>query len=264
MLAGEAAPQDLRERRKQQTRTTLVRLARKFTHEHGLAGFTLEELCEAAGISRRTFFNHFASKDDAVLGIPKNSPFEPHQEQFLASKGTLTLVEALADLTANAIDTMVRGETSPENLMAVIHREPSLLNRMRQNGLRAGEEIERLICEREGLQFPNHYAHTVSFVLHHLTMASLTPPAACETDLIEFPKQAHDRETFLEILATRLGHLRDLLNEPNSEKAPVASGEVGTGCAKRREVETPDDTRGPTSGTAPNTTTNTAGMSTTD
>lgn len=43
--------------------------ARRATVEHGLHGFTIEQLCESVGVSRRTFFNHFASKDDAVLGL---------------------------------------------------------------------------------------------------------------------------------------------------------------------------------------------------
>lgn len=210
---AEPAPHDLRERRKQQTRSTLVRLARTFTNERGLGGFTLEELCEAAGISRRTFFNHFASKDDAVLGIAKCSPFEPHKERFLASKGSMSLAQALAELTADSIDSMVRGEMAPEKLMAVIHREPSLLNRMRQNGFRAGVEMEKLICEREGLTYPSDYATTVSFVLHHLTMSSLAPPPTSEADIVEFPKQAHDRSTFLELFAAKLGHLDHFLSE---------------------------------------------------
>ena len=60
----------LRERRRAETTRALIRAARRFTAEHGLAGFTVEELCSEAAVSRRTFFNYFASKDDAVLGMP--------------------------------------------------------------------------------------------------------------------------------------------------------------------------------------------------
>ncbi|WP_146843548.1 TetR/AcrR family transcriptional regulator [Cellulomonas composti] len=34
--------------------------------EHGLDGFTVDDVAREAGISRRTFFNHFAAKEQAV------------------------------------------------------------------------------------------------------------------------------------------------------------------------------------------------------
>ena len=55
--------------RRLRTRSELVGEARRLTAEHGLAGFTIEQLCEAVGISRRTFFNHFASKDALATGL---------------------------------------------------------------------------------------------------------------------------------------------------------------------------------------------------
>lgn len=212
-LADGSSSHTLRERRKQQTRSTLVRLARKFTDEHGLGGFTLDELCDSAGISRRTFFNHFASKDDAVLGMPKCSPFLPYKDEFISSKGTLTLAEAITQLTADSLDSMISGELAPEKLMAVIHREPSLLNRMRQNGFRAGAEVEKLICEREGLEYPNAYANTVAFVMHHLTMSSVAPLPQSESEVLHPPKMARDRESFITQFTSQLNHLTAFLTE---------------------------------------------------
>ncbi len=220
-MVSEAAPQDLRERRKQQTRTTLVKLARKFTNEHGLAGFTLDELCTAAGISRRTFFNHFASKDDAVLGMPKHSPFESFSHDFIASKGAITLAEALTELTSNVIETMIGSDFAPEKLMGIIHKEPSLVNRMRHNGIMAGIEVEKLICEREGLTYPNPYANTVAFVSHHLTMSSIAQMPQSEADLCLPPQAPRDKESFIEHFTGRLQHIRDFLNE--AEPTPSSS-----------------------------------------
>lgn len=42
--------------------------ALRLTDEHGLDGFTMEDLAGAAGVSRRTLFNYFPGKLDAVLG----------------------------------------------------------------------------------------------------------------------------------------------------------------------------------------------------
>lgn len=40
----------------------------RLTDEHGLDGFTMDDLATAAGVSRRTLFNYFPGKLDAVLG----------------------------------------------------------------------------------------------------------------------------------------------------------------------------------------------------
>lgn len=42
--------------------------ALRLSDEHGLDGFTMDDLAGAAGVSRRTLFNYFPGKLDAVLG----------------------------------------------------------------------------------------------------------------------------------------------------------------------------------------------------
>lgn len=54
----------------------MVAEARRAVVDGGLQGFTIEQLCERVGVSRRTFFNHFASKEDVVLGIELNADTE--------------------------------------------------------------------------------------------------------------------------------------------------------------------------------------------
>src|SRR6478609_9557324 len=58
----------LREQKRWETSHRIAMCAQRLTDEHGLDGFTMDELADAAEVSRRTLFNYFPSKLDAVLG----------------------------------------------------------------------------------------------------------------------------------------------------------------------------------------------------
>lgn len=62
-------PVSLRERRRAETWLAIHEAAATLALERGLENATVEATAEAAGISPRTFFNYFATKDDAVLGV---------------------------------------------------------------------------------------------------------------------------------------------------------------------------------------------------
>lgn len=59
-------PADRREALKFHNRQAILDAAAALAEEHGLGGFTVNDLAERAGVSRRTIFNHFASVEDAV------------------------------------------------------------------------------------------------------------------------------------------------------------------------------------------------------
>ncbi|MDP3890466.1 TetR family transcriptional regulator, partial [Nocardioides sp.] len=64
-----------REARRHATAHRITQRAQELTLEHGLDGFTMDELADAADVSRRTLFNYFPGKIDAVLGaIPQIDP----------------------------------------------------------------------------------------------------------------------------------------------------------------------------------------------
>jgi AcrR family transcriptional regulator len=63
-----AAPIGRRDRKKAETREALRRAALELALEHGYERLTVEAITEAADVSVRTFFNYFASKDEALLG----------------------------------------------------------------------------------------------------------------------------------------------------------------------------------------------------
>jgi AcrR family transcriptional regulator len=62
----------LRERKKLRTRESIERAAIDLALEHGFDHLTVEMIAEHAEVTSRTFFNHFADKESAILGIPRD------------------------------------------------------------------------------------------------------------------------------------------------------------------------------------------------
>jgi AcrR family transcriptional regulator len=67
---SESMREGLRERKKAETHQALATAALHLADELGPERVTVEAIADAAGVSPRTFFNYFSSKEDAIVGIP--------------------------------------------------------------------------------------------------------------------------------------------------------------------------------------------------
>ncbi len=91
----------LRERKRLATRRAIELAALDLVGKHGLSGVTIDEISRVADISPRTFFNYFASKEEAVLGDPPKRPGEAATAAFVEG-GTGDLFADLTDLLIDA------------------------------------------------------------------------------------------------------------------------------------------------------------------
>ncbi|MBA8815223.1 AcrR family transcriptional regulator [Microbacterium halimionae] len=123
----DSAP-SLREQHISATAQRLRATARKHTATVGLAGFTIEELCEEVGVSRRTFFNYFASKENAVLGISLRSDVSDLDDAYVAGGPTGNLIQDLAELQAVRWERMDMHSSELDSVAAALDREPALLS----------------------------------------------------------------------------------------------------------------------------------------
>ena len=110
-----AEPLGLRARQKQARRAALVDAAQLLVGRHGLDAVTVEAICAEAGVSARTFFNYFETKDDAVLGMEPLSLDTAVGEAFAEGGPTGVLA---TDLQALARSILVAPVMSRQRLAA--------------------------------------------------------------------------------------------------------------------------------------------------
>ena len=67
MKGASERPEGLRQRKRRETSERIIEKGLKLFVKHGYEATTLDAIAEAAGISRRTFFYYFKSKEDVLL-----------------------------------------------------------------------------------------------------------------------------------------------------------------------------------------------------
>ncbi|MFE1358243.1 MULTISPECIES: TetR/AcrR family transcriptional regulator [Streptomyces] len=139
----------LRERARSAARAEIAATAVRLFAEHGFEATTVDQIAAAVGISRRSFFHYFGSKEDVVLGDTDalGETVRAALEARPPEESAWTAIrEAFKELRRRA------GSEKEQLILAGIHgRAPSLRARHLEKHLRWQELLAPEIQRRLGL-----------------------------------------------------------------------------------------------------------------
>jgi len=160
-----------RERKKLTTHQLLRSAALRLGAERCLADVTVEEIAEEADVSVRTFYDHFRSKEDAMIGF----------DAYRVDRLRVALAERpLGESPLDALHTVLRMMLEESSFewplrMKVIATNPALLPRMFTSFIVYERAMIEAVAARTGLD-PDHdlYPAVVTAVAAGALRASLT------------------------------------------------------------------------------------------
>lgn len=160
-------------------RTTyaITRAARELAADKGYDEFTLDELAERAGVSRRTLFNYFDGKLEATLG--GGPQLTQHDiDTFLAGGPTGEFVDdvaalALGVLRASAEMSVDRGRDDWLLARRCFEANPKLIFAAQANFEGFGEGVIELLARRSGRPADDPEHHLLLGVLAAIFKISL-------------------------------------------------------------------------------------------
>ncbi len=139
----------LRERKKAATRLALHEAALRLVAERGLDGVSVDDVAARADVSPRTFFNHFPTKDDAVLGL---DPAELRRtaDALAARPADEPAVEAMRAVQREQAAEMAHETELWPLRLQVIEANPVLIGRLVTHFGEADRALATAIAERTG------------------------------------------------------------------------------------------------------------------
>ncbi len=148
---AEDADCGLRERKKRETRSALHRAALDLVEDKGFAAVTTDAIAARAGVSARTFFNYFPSKDTAVIGVTGEELEDRAAalEHLLPGEQPLALLkQVLAEMLAPAsLDPRLRARRR-----RILLGEPALASALVGNNIRIENALTAALERRLGVQ----------------------------------------------------------------------------------------------------------------
>jgi AcrR family transcriptional regulator len=146
-------PLGLRERKKLETRQALVAAAIRLAIDRGIDHVTVDDIAAAAGVSARTFFNYFPSKEDAILR-PDADPMAAPRQVAAAIAAAPAGLDPLRMLQLAWRPVIERLDREAEDWLArisIVQKDPKLIGTMFTAMAETEQLVVGAIAERLGL-----------------------------------------------------------------------------------------------------------------
>ncbi|MFE9043519.1 TetR/AcrR family transcriptional regulator [Streptomyces sp. NPDC007818] len=153
MVEGVPAESGLRERKKRATRAALVEAAVRLAAERGVENVTVDAISAAAGVSTRTFFNYFDSRDEVFVMVGADAG-DRVRRAVLAAPPERSPLEALRDALASELEEVEQQQELWCLHAEVLRKAPQLL--ARRIGAHMADELglAETLAERMGAGSP--------------------------------------------------------------------------------------------------------------
>lgn len=117
--------------------------------ERGIDGFTMDDVAECVGVSRRTLFNYVRGKLDAILGVPPE-PDPALFSEFLSGGPTGRLGDDVKAIIGALLDSKDTDPGDVERVRRLIASDPRLHKAMHDRFGRVASFFAEAIVAREG------------------------------------------------------------------------------------------------------------------
>ena len=148
----------LRERKKLATRQALALATVQLAIERGLENVRVEDITRAVNVSRRTFTNYFASKEEAIASVSADR-FARAAQALRDRPASEPLADSLAEVFAaqhQAADQLDRERMAP---IRMLMSSPALQGEVLKTMVAAERPLAEVIAERTGTD-PQHDLRT--------------------------------------------------------------------------------------------------------
>ena len=186
--ASSPAASSPRDQRRQEKVQQIITAATEVFAEDGFVGASMDRIVELAGVSKRTLYNYYKSKDEIFVDVMQKQLGSIYQNFEPGQLESMTLEQQLQHLGTQMLELSNAPETLAlfRNMAAEARRFPKLAHEFLEQSCEQVIAGIAEICEREGekaglkiadpLEAAEHFLDLITGSAFHRVVFGTTPP----------------------------------------------------------------------------------------